>query len=90
VIDSYSWTYLFSDKGKKECPFLMGEIAENRMYTFSNMVGVSANTGSAYPAIFNGACVFPDGKDRDTTFISLPTLAKVTEALGYKTQTISS
>jgi hypothetical protein len=62
------------------------------MYSFSNMVGISANTASAFPPIFNGACVFPDEaeNDLDTTFLNLPTLAKITESLGYRTETFSA
>jgi hypothetical protein len=68
----------------------MGEIREKRMYSFNNTVGATVNTASAFPPIFTGACVFPEGDDLDRTFLSLPTLATVTERLGYKTQTFSA
>lgn len=81
---------MFSEEGKKNIPFILKEIEEKRMFSYSNMVGVSANTASAYPPIFNGACVFPEKGDSDTTFLSLPTLARLTENLGFKTQTLST
>lgn len=55
------------------------------MYSFNNTVGATVNTASAFPPIFTGACVFPEGEDLDTTFLSLPTLATITERMGYKT-----
>lgn len=76
---------MFSKDGQKACPFVMDEISNKRMYSFSNFVGVSANTASAYPPIFNGACVFPEVGDSDKTFMNLPTLATLTAKLGYRT-----